>query len=186
MSGTIMAVAGLGIVINGASALLFMKGSKNDLNIRGAYLHMAADAVVSVGVVISGALIAFTGWLWLDPFVSISIGLVIVAGTWGLLRDSFNLALHAVPAHIELAAVKNFLSGIDGVKSVHDLHIWALGTNQVALSAHLFMPDGHPGDAFLHRIGKELDERFGISHATVQIELGDYHAECPLAPDERV
>ena len=183
---TVMAVAGLGIFINGATAMLFLKGSKDDLNIRGAFLHMAADAAISAGVVISGALIYKTGWLWLDPATSIAIGLVIIGGTWALLRDSFNLALHAVPAHINPEEVKTFLSHIDGVRSAHDLHIWAMSTNQVALSVHLQMQNGHPGDAFIHQVAQELDTRFRIGHATIQIELGDEKSACPLAPDEIV
>lgn len=184
MGNTVMIVAAVGILINGFTALLFMKGSKGDLNIRGAFLHMATDAAVSLGVVISGLVILQTGWLWLDPVVSITIALVIVVGTWGLLRDSVNLALHAVPAHIDHAKVKEFLAGVKGVKEVHDLHIWAMSTTEVALSAHLLMPDGHPGDAFIKEIAHELEHDFSIGHATIQIELGG--TECALAPDNVV
>lgn len=184
MGNTVMMVAAIGILVNGFTALLFMKGSKEDLNIRGAFLHMATDAAVSLGVVISGLIILNTGWLWLDPIVSITIAIIIVFGTWGLLRDSINLALHAVPAHIDHAKVKAFLANTKGVKEVHDLHIWAMSTTDVALSAHLLMTDGHPGDHALKDLTHELKEHFGIGHATIQIELGQ--AECALAPDHVV
>lgn len=181
---TVMLVAGVGILINGFTALLFMKGGKGDLNIRGAFLHMATDAAVSLGVVISGLVIIQTGWVWLDPAVSITIALIIIVGTWGLLRDSVNLALHAVPANIDHAKVKEFLSRVQGVKEVHDLHIWAMSTTQVALSAHLLMPEGHPGDVFIKDIAHKLEHDFSIGHVTIQIELGD--VECALAPDNVV
>ena len=183
---TVILVAGLGIVINGVTAMLFMKGSKEDLNIRGAFLHMAADAAVSLGVVISGAIMLKTGWLWLDPVVSIAIAIVIVIGTWGLLRDSVNLSLHAVPTHIDFAKVKDFLESRPGVKEAHDLHIWAMSTTDVALSTHLMMQDGHPGDRFIRQITHQLEEQFRITHSTIQIELGDDHEECALAPDHIV
>lgn len=184
--GTVMLVAALGVVINGVTALMFMSGRKRDLNIRGAFLHMASDAVISLGVVISGLIIMKTNWLWLDPVVSITISLLIVIGTWGLLKDSVNLALHAVPNHIETATVKEFLKKLQGVKEVHDLHIWAMSTTEAALSAHLLMPEGHPGDSFISNISHELKEHFNISHATIQIELGDSQVECALAPDHVV
>jgi cobalt-zinc-cadmium efflux system protein len=184
MGNTVMIVAAVGIFINGFTALLFMRGSKGDLNIRGAFLHMATDAVVSLGVVISGLIMLKTGWLWLDPVVSITIAFVIVIGTWGLLRDSINLALHAVPAHIDHAKVKAFLAEVKGVKEVHDLHIWAMSTTEIALSAHLVMPDGHPGDIAIKGIAHELEHDFNIGHVTLQIELGE--AECALAPEHVV
>lgn len=184
LGNIVMVVAAVGILINGFTALLFMKGSKGDLNIRSAFLHMATDAAISLGVVISGLVILQTGWLWLDPVVSISIAVVIVVGTWGLLRDSANLALHAVPANIDHAKVKAYLMGVKGVKEVHDLHIWAMSTTEVALSAHLLMPEGHPGDVFLNGIAHELAHDYSIGHATLQIELGG--AECALAPDHVV
>jgi cobalt-zinc-cadmium efflux system protein len=181
---TIMIVAAIGILINGFTALLFMKGRKGDLNIRGAFLHMATDAAISLGVVISGLIILKTGWLWLDPVASLSIALIIMFSTWGLLRDSINLALHAVPTNIDHAKVKAFLAGIEGVKEVHDLHIWAMSTTTVALSAHLLMPGGHPGDKFLKTIAHALEHDFGINHMTVQIELSG--TDCDLAPDNVV
>lgn len=186
MGYTVMIVAAIGILINGFTALLFMKGSKGDLNIRGAFLHMATDAAVSLGVVISGLVILNTGWLWLDPVVSITIALVIVVGTWSLLRDSLNLALHAVPAHIDHAKVKEYLAGVKGVKEVHDLHIWAMSTTEVALSAHLLIPNQHPGDNFLQQLAKSLHDKYGIEHATIQIEIGDGNHHCSLAPDDKV
>lgn len=179
---TVMVVAGVGIFINGITALLFMKGSKGDLNIRGAFLHMAADAAISLGVVIAGLIIMQTGWLWLDPAVSIVISIVIIISTWGLLRDSINLALQAVPAHIDPSKVNAFLEGMDDVKEAHDLHIWAMSTSEVALSAHLLMKGGHPGDAFIKHIAHELEHHFKIAHSTIQIELGDGGGECALAP----
>jgi cobalt-zinc-cadmium efflux system protein len=167
---TVIVVAGIGILVNGFTAWLFMSGRKTDLNIRGAYLHMVADAGVSLGVVIAGALILVTGWLWLDPLVSLVIVAVILWSTWGLLRDSVTLALHAVPSHIELSAVKSCLEGLPGVKAAHHVHVWAMSTNEVALTAHLVMPGGHPGNAFFKEAEHALHERFGIDHPTLQIE----------------
>ena len=184
MGDTIMLVAGLGVVINGVTALLFIaSGTGDDLNIRSAFLHMASDALVSLGVVISGLIVIKTGWLWLDPFVSLAIAAVIVISTWSLLRDSINLALQAVPRNIKPSEVKEYLHGLDGVKEVHDLHIWAMSTSETAMSAHLLMPAGHPGDAFIWRVVNELAKRFNITHATIQIELGDCGEECQLSTD---
>lgn len=181
---TVIAVAALGIAVNGISAWLFMRGSKHDLNIKGAFLHMLADALISAGVVVSGFVILQTSWHWLDAAVSIAVSMAIIYGTWGLLRDSVNLTLHAVPAHIDYTEVKDFLADSQGVKEVHDLHIWAMSTTEVALSAHLLMQGGHPGDHFLKHLSHELQEHFRISHATIQIEMGD--AECALAPENVV
>jgi len=174
----VMLVASIGVVVNGVTAWLFSSGGKDDINIHGVFLHMVADAAISLGVVISGALIAATSWLWIDPLVSLLIVVVIAAGTWRLLRESVSLSLHAVPRHIDTTSVKNYLAGLEGVKEVHDLHIWAMSTTGVAMSAHLLMPSGHPGDGFLHRITHELEHRFHIGHATLQIEIGDDNAEC--------
>lgn len=188
LPGTMMAVAAVGIVVNGGTALLFMAGSKHDLNVRGAFLHMAADALVTVGVVIAGLLIWKTGWNWLDPAVSLAIALVIILGTWGLLRDSVSLALNAVPPSIDAAAVRAFLSGLPGISDVHDLHIWALSTSETALTAHLVRPtpaadSAVPGtDALLALCCRTLNERFRIAHATIQIESGEGDP-CVLAPD---
>ena len=169
-AGTVMLVAGIGIVINTATALLFLRGRKHDINIRGAFLHMAADALVSVGVVIAGALILYTGALWIDPVTSLVIVAVIAWGTWGLLKDSVKMSLLAVPDGVSEADVRAYLTGLDGVDAVHDLHIWPMSTTETALTAHLVMPHGHPGDAFLREIAEELEHHHAIGHATVQIE----------------
>ena len=186
VGSTVIVVAALGLFINGISALLFMKGRKEDLNIKGAFLHMLGDAAISAGVVVSGFIMVKTGWHWLDPVVSIGVSLAIIFGTWGLLRDSVNLSLHAVPMHINFTKVKDFLSQGDGVIQVHDLHIWAMSTTRVALSAHLLMDKKHPGDHVLNEWAHALKEHYGISHATIQIELGDGHSECALAPEHIV
>lgn len=179
-SVTVMVVAGIGIVINAASAWLFVKGSKDDLNIRGAFLHLVADAAVSVGVVVAGAVILFTGWHWLDPVVSLLIVLVIVAGTWGLLRESLKLAVNAVPGHVDLAEVADYLRGRPGVLDIHDLHVWGMSTTETALTVHLVMPEGPPADAFLDEIAEGLQEHFRIGHSTLQVERGDSEHVCLL------
>lgn len=166
---TIMAVAGIGIVVNSATALLFMKGREHDLNIRGAFLHMAADALVSAGVVVAGAFTLWKGWLWLDPVVSLMIAAVIVWGTWSLFRQSLHLLFDGVPDDIDPQAVHDYLAGLPGVQFVHDLHIWGLDTKQAALTAHLVMPQGPVDDAFLQDIAETLHERFEITHSTVQV-----------------
>ena len=180
---TVMAVAGVGILINGATAMLFASGRKGDLNIRGAYLHMAADAAVSAGVVLAGLAILATGWAWLDPLVSLAIVAVIMWGTWGLLRGSLAMSLAAAPPHIEPGEVRGYIAGLSGTASVHDLHVWPMSTTETAMTAHLVMPGGHPGDAFLMRVAAELKERFGIGHVTLQIETSEDNA-CALAPDD--
>ncbi len=180
---TVVWVAAVGVVINGATALLFMRGRHGDPNIRGAYLHMAADASVSLGVVVAALLIMATGWLWLDPVISLGISAVVLAGSWGLARDSVNLALDAVPKGIALAEVRAYLGGLDGVSEVHDLHIWAMSTNETALTVHLVRPAGHD-DAFLHHVCAELAHRFNIHHATLQVEANG--EACRLAPAEMV
>jgi cobalt-zinc-cadmium efflux system protein len=176
---TVMWVAALGIVVNAGTAAMFMAGSKSDLNIRGAFLHMAADAGVALGVVITALVISLTGWLWLDPVVSLGICVVIAAGSWGLLRESVNLALDAVPAGIDRSAIAEFLSQVPGVVAIHDLHIWPLSTASVALTAHLVKPDATVDDGLLCRLGEALHERFDIDHATLQIERES--ADCRLA-----
>lgn len=176
---TVMWVAALGIVINGGTALLFMRGRHDDLNIRGAYLHMASDAVVSFGVVIAAGITILTGWLWVDPVVSLSIAAVVLVSGWGLARDSVNLAMDAVPKGIDLIVVRDYLAGLEGVAEVHDLHVWAMSTSETALTAHLVRPAGHD-DAFLHRVCEGLSQRFSIHHATVQIEVSG--EACKLAP----
>jgi cobalt-zinc-cadmium efflux system protein len=177
---TVIVVAVIGIVVNGVTAWLFAAGRDTDLNIRGAFLHMAADTAVSVGVVIAGAVIMLTGWLWIDPVVSLVIVIVIVGGTWGLLRDSVAMSLDAVPAGIAPEAVLAFLSGFPGVRDVHDLHIWSMSTTEVALTAHLVRAGTDTDDDFLADAAEQLAHRFGIHHATLQIESGT--RECRLAP----
>lgn len=167
---TVVIVASIGIVINTFTALLFMKGSKDDLNIRGAYLHMAADALVSAGVVIAGIAIIWTGASWIDPATSLVIVAIIAWGTWGLLKDSVKMGLLGVPEGISESGVRDYLTGLTGVEAVHDLHIWPMSTTETALTAHLVMPAGHPGDTFLHDIASELDHHHSIGHATIQIE----------------
>jgi cobalt-zinc-cadmium efflux system protein len=180
---TVVLVAALGILVNGGTALLFMRGRHGDLNIRGAYLHMAADAGVSFGVVVAAFLIMATGWLWVDPAISLCIAAVVLASGWGLARDSVNLALDGVPKGIELAKVKDYLVTLEGVTELHDLHIWAMSTNETALTAHLVRPAGF-NDAFLHGVCEELSHRFNIHHATLQIEASS--EVCKLAPAEVV
>lgn len=179
--GTVMAVAAVGILVNTATALLFMRGRKHDINIRGAYLHMAADAGVSAGVVVAGLLITLTGAAWIDPVTSLVIVAVIARGTWGLLKDSLKLGMLGVPAGVDENRVRAFLSGLPGVSAVHDLHIWPISTTETALTAHLVMPGGHPGDTFLHELAHELEHDFGIGHATVQVESG--LIDCHLHPE---
>jgi cobalt-zinc-cadmium efflux system protein len=181
---TVMIVAAVGIAVNAVSAWMFA-GGKGDINVRGAFVHMASDALVSAGVVVAGFVTMMTGWLWLDPAVSLAINAAIVWATWGLLRDSFGMAMAAAPSTIDPAAVRAFLAGRPGVENVHDLHIWAMSTTEVALTCHLVMPGGHPGDAFLHRLAKDLAHQFRIAHSTAQIEI-DPSAACALAPDEVV
>ena len=184
---TVIGVALVGIAINAATALLFMRGREHDLNIRGAFLHMAADAGVSLGVVFAGALILVTGWLWVDPIISLGIAAVILIGTWGLLRDSVNMALDAVPEGMDVAAVQTYLAALPGVINVHDLHIWPLSTTETSLTAHLIcQPAAGNTDALLQQATAELHVRFGIEHATLQLETGDpTHPchNCSLLPD---
>lgn len=166
---SVMIVAGIGVVINTITALLFVKGQKHDLNIKGAFLHMAADAAVSVGVVIAGLLIKTTGYQWIDPAVSFVIIAVVLYGTWGLFVDSVNLALDAVPKNIDIGEVRKALNDYPGVEDAHDLHVWALSTNQTAISVHLVVPEGGD-DQFLAEVQQMLEDRFDISHSTIQIE----------------
>jgi len=174
----IMVVAGIGVVINSITAWFFVSGKDHDLNIRGAYLHMAADALVSLGVVISGFVIWKFGLKWFDPLSSLLIAAVIFWSTWGLLRDSLNLAIDAVPRDIDPEAIRKWLSDQPGVKGLHDLHIWPISTTQTALTAHLLMPEPPADDEFLHDLAMHLQEMFKISHATFQIERGDHDHPC--------
>lgn len=182
---TVMVVAAIGILINGLTAWLFASGRADDINIRGAYLHMAADAAVSAGVVAAGLAILLTGWHWVDPLTSLIVVAVIVWGTWGLLRESVSLSLDGVPPGIDPEAVRAFLAGRPGVERLHDLHIWSMSTTEVALTAHLVMPGGHPGDRFLTDAAHELKHRHSIGHVTLQIET-DPETVCMLEPDHVV
>lgn len=172
---TMMVVAGIGIVVNAATALLFFGGREHDINIRGAYLHMAADAGVSLGVVIAGLAIGFTGWSWLDPVTSLLIAGVIFVGTWSLLRESFDMAINAVPSHLDLAEIRATLLAVPGVTGVHDLHVWPMSTTEAALTAHLVAPQGG-GDALLAQAAEELREHHGLKHVTLQVETN--HGLC--------
>lgn len=183
---TVIWIAALGVLINSVTALLFMSGRKTDLNIRGAFLHMATDAGVSLGVVLAGVGILVGGWLWLDPAISLLIVTVILVSTWGFLWESIKLALHAVPESINPLLVRSYLAGLPGVAEVHDFHIWGMSTTETAMTVHLVMPGGHPGDMFMAEIAEELHDRFHIQHATMQVELGDGVRPCMLAPDHIV
>jgi cobalt-zinc-cadmium efflux system protein len=183
--GPIAVVAAVGIAVNGVTALLFAGGRGHDLNLRGAFLHMAADALIALGVVIAGIAIALTGWLWLDPAVGLVVSATIVYGTWDLVKQATRLALDAVPQSIDAGSVRTHLQAVPGVIAIHDLHIWAMSTTETALTCHLVMPQGHPGDDALAHIAHELEERFHIHHTTLQIELGD-SAECALTPEHVV
>jgi cobalt-zinc-cadmium efflux system protein len=176
--GTIMVVAAIGVVINTVTALFFFSGKDSDLNIRGAFLHMAADAAVSLGVVGSGALILFYGLSWIDPVISLVIAAVIMLSTWGLLKDSLNLAVDAVPPSVDPRAVRGYLTGLPGVRAIHDLHIWAMSTTDTALTAHLVMEDFPDGDQYLLDVSRVLRERFSIDHPTIQLERYDSDAVC--------
>ncbi len=178
---TVSLVAGVGIIVNSLSAWLFMKDMKKDLNVRGAYLHMVADAAVSFGVVLVGITLMFFDWYWIDPLVSLVIVIVIVVGTWGLLKESLALVLNAAPNHINLNDVEAYLRKIPEVKNFHDLHIWGMSTTESALTVHLVMPKGHPGDEVVDKIAKGLEEKFRISHTTIQIENGTIHCHCALS-----
>jgi cobalt-zinc-cadmium efflux system protein len=189
-TGAVMLTAGLGVVLNTATALLFMRGDRHDLNVRGAFLHMAADAAISLAVVVGAGLIALTRLEWIDPVLSLGIAVVIVVGTWGLLRDSVNLALDAAPRGIDVAEVRDWLAAQPGVAEIHDLHIWAMSTTETALTAHIIRPApkdarGDDGDHFLHAACEGLAARFNIGHATLQVET-DPDQGCRLAPAEVV
>jgi len=167
---TVITIAAIGVVINTVTALFFMSGQKHDLNIRGAFLHMLADAAVSLGVVVAGIVIMFKGWLLIDPVISLLIVIVILIGTWSLLRDSMNLALDSVPKHVDIAGIKEYLTHLDNVAQIHDLHVWAMSTTEVALSVHLKMVDDSLSNNFLPEIQQQLHDYFNIEHSTIQIE----------------
>ncbi len=178
VGGTVIVIAAIGILINGATALLFMRGRASDLNVRGAFMHMAADALVAFGVVVTGVVIAVTGWIWLDPVVSLLISVFILISTWGLLRESLDMALDAVPEGIDPAGVSAYLTKLPGVVSAHDLHIWAMSTTEVALTAHLVMREAISDDAFLLDATHGLHDTFGIEHVTLQREVGSRAEPC--------
>jgi cobalt-zinc-cadmium efflux system protein len=183
---TVAWVAAAGILVNFCTALVFASGRSRDLNVKSAFLHMAADALVAAGIVMTGIAIALTGLQWLDPAVSLVVSAVIVYGTWGLIKDATGLALDAVPGGIDVARVRAHLAALPGVAAIHDLHIWGMSTTETALTCHLVMPGGHPGDAALGNLARELDLRFGIHHATIQIELADSDEVCALTPESVV
>jgi cobalt-zinc-cadmium efflux system protein len=182
---TVMVVAALGIAVNGLTAWLFASGRKGDINLRAAFLHMAYDALVSLGVVIAGGIILMTGWTRLDPLVSLAVAGVILMGTWSLLRDSLGMAMDAVPAKLNLDEVGSFIKHQPGVAAIHDLHIWPISTTETALTCHCVMPGGHPGDRMLAQLCHDLQDRFGIAHSTIQIEV-DEGIACTLEPDHVV
>ncbi|HTV46768.1 MAG TPA: cation diffusion facilitator family transporter [Stellaceae bacterium] len=187
VSGDIVAaVAAVGIFVNGTTALLFASGRGRDLNVKSAFVHMAADTLVTIGVVATGLAIALTGWPWLDPVVGLVVSAIVVIGTWGLLRSAIGLALDAVPEGVDAAAVRARLAAVPGVAGLHDLHIWGMSTTETALTCHLVMPGGHPGDAALNAVAEMLHAQYGIAHATIQIELGDTDAACVLTPEDTV
>ncbi|MBN1154600.1 cation transporter [candidate division KSB1 bacterium] len=175
---TIFVVAAIGFVINTITALLFFKGQKHDLNIKGAFLHMAADAAVSMGVVFAGVLVLLTGWVWIDPVISLLIVIVILIGTWKLLKDSLNYAMDAVPESVDIAKVKNYLLSFDTVDCIHDLHVWPLSTTEIALTVHLVVKDAHLDNSFLRNVQQHLQDHFGIDHTTIQIESSTDEYKC--------
>ena len=183
---TVIWVAAIGVLVNAGTALMFMSGRKHDLNVRGAFVHMVADAAVTVGVIAAAFVIGWTGWMWLDPVVSLGIALVIVAGTWGLLRDSFALAMDAVPPGIDPGRVRAYLSGLPGIDEVHDLHIWGLSTTETAVTAHLVRRDASSDTMLIERICREARDMFGIGHATIQLETPEAASQCGLRPDHVV
>lgn len=184
-SGTVIVLAALGVAVNGLSAWMLSRGSKSDLNVHGAFLHMAADAGVSVAVIVAAVGIRFTGWQWLDPATSLLISVVILFGTWNLLRESLKLSLNAAPHDIDMTAIERYLAALPEVAAIHDLHVWAMSTTENALTCHIVTPAGHPGDEFLQRVAHDLHHKFDIGHATVQIEIGN-SGRCALASDEVV
>jgi cobalt-zinc-cadmium efflux system protein len=182
----VIGVASLGILVNGFTAWLFMSGKDHDVNIKGAYLHMAADAAVSLGVVFAAVVMQFMGWLWLDPVMSLTISVVIAVGTWSLIIESMNLALDAVPSSLDVTKVASYLANVPGITAVHDLHIWALSTTEIALTVHLVKPDALVDDGLLARINHDLRQQFNIDHTTIQLEEGDPAHPCKQASFEVV
>jgi len=177
---TVVAVAAIGVVINSLTALLFVKGQERDLNIRGAFLHMSADAGVSLGVVVAGILIMIRGWPWIDPLVSLVIVAVIFIATWGLLRDSMNYAMDAVPKSIDYTGIRQYLMSFERVNRIHDLHVWPLSTTEVALTVHIVVSDDLLDNNFLWELQQHLHDHFGIEHATIQVETPTKENGCML------
>lgn len=184
-AGLMMVVAAAGIAVNGLSAMLFARGSKDDLNLRAAFQHLLADAAVSAGVVLAGLAIHFTAWNWIDPITSLAITLMIALGSWSMLKESVQMGLLAVPASVNEEKLRAFILAQPGVSALHDLHVWPISTTDTAMTAHIIMPAGHPGDAFLHELAHEMEHDFGIGHATIQIETDGGH-HCALHSDEVV
>lgn len=180
----VSAVAGFGVIINTGTALLLMRGRGHDLNRQGAFVHMVGDALIALGVVVGGLLVWYTGWLWLDPAISLVISAMILVSAWHLFRASFQLALHAVPENVDTEAIMAYLTSLPNVAAVHDLHVWGMSTTENALTAHLVTPAGHPGDVFLHDVAEELEHHFHIHHATLQIELNNVAHACPLVGEK--
>jgi cobalt-zinc-cadmium efflux system protein len=174
----VIIVAAIGIVINGGTAMLFMRGANEDLNIKGAFLHLMGDALISIGVVVAGALILWTGYVWIDPLVGLLIVIIILIGTWGLLRDSVSLILDAIPRNVDQEGITQFLANLPGVKAVHDLHIWGLSTKEIALTAHLVVPESVLSDAEYENINTTLKQQFRIDHVTIQVERGSKEHPC--------
>lgn len=177
---TIIVVAGIGVVVNTVTALLFMRGQKHDLNIRGAFLHMAVDAGVSLGVVIAGIVILYTGWLWIDPAISLLIVAIVLIGTWALLRDSFNYAIDVAPENIDMAGIREYLLGFEHVTGIHDLHVWPLSTTETALTVHIVVEGPTLHNNFLSTLQQRLHDDFSIEHSTIQFESSTDGGPCRL------
>ncbi len=180
----VMIVAAIGVLVNGMSALLFLAGRRDDLNVRSAFAHLASDAAISAGVLLVGWIMSRTGWAWLDPAVSLAVGAAIVWGTWSLLREALGLAMDGVPRGVDLAEVAAYLRALPGVTAVHDLHVWGMSTTESALTVHLVNPEAAVDDAWMERTCRELRARFGIEHTTIQLEKSD--APCRQAPEHVV
>lgn len=183
VSSLVIGVAAVGILVNGGTALMFISGQKHDVNIRAAFLHMATDALAALGVVIAGILMRFTGKPWIDPAISLAVVAFTLWSTWGLLKDSLNLAMNAVPPEIDMKQLRTYLLGLPGVVALHDLHVWGMSTTEAAFTVHLVMPTlPESQDAFLREVALHLHDQFEIEHPTIQLETGDPAAPCPLAP----
>jgi len=185
-STTMLYVASLGIAINFGTAMLFWRGQKEDINLRGAFMHMIGDAAISFGVVLAALIIRAKGWEWMDPAISLTIATIVVLASWDLAKEAMHLSLQGVPRHIDVAAVNKYLAGLSGVKEVHDLHIWAMSTTETALTAHLLRPGSAVDDEFLNTTARELLQKFKIHHTTIQIEAGNSAEACKLAEPDTI